>query len=256
MIDTKHLYIELIKKCILGYIYKDASIASFPTFHEANYESDAFDGKLRESGRDWPSQAHSMIGLKRMDNLQFCVEDVLVNDIPGDMVETGVWRGGSCIFMRALLKANGVTDRNVWVCDSFEGLPPPNPEKYPLDGAVDFSQFSDQLGVTLEQVQENFRLYELLDDQVKFLKGWFSDTLPLAPIKVISVLRLDGDMYESTMDALTNLYHKLSIGGYCIIDDWAIPMCGQAVKDYRQQNNIVDEIVKIDGIGAYWKKSR
>jgi O-methyltransferase len=86
-----------------------------------------------------------------------------------------------------------------------------------------------ELAVSLEQVKANFDRYGLLDDQVRFLKGWFRDTLPVAPIERLAVLRLDGDMYESPMDTLVNLYPKLSEGGYVIVDDYgAIPACRQA----------------------------
>jgi hypothetical protein len=159
--------------------------------------------------------------------------------------------------MRGILQAHGVTDRKVWVADSFEGLPPPNAERYPRDAGVDLSVFRPQLGVSLEAVQDNFRRYDLLDDQVRFLKGWFRDTLPTAPVERLAVLRLDGDLYESTMDALTHLYPKLSPGGYCIIDDYnAMEPCRHAVTDYRQQHGIRDEVVPIDWAGVFWRKSR
>jgi hypothetical protein len=84
----------------------------------------------------------------------------------------------------------------------------------------------------MEEVKKNFEKYNLLDNNVKFLKGWFKDTLPSAPIESLAILRLDGDLYESTMDGLINLYSKLSKGGFIIIDDWgAFPACKQAVKD-------------------------
>ena len=67
-----------------------------------------------------------MVGLARLDNVQHCVEDVLRNRVPGDLIEAGVWRGGVTILMRAILKAHGVSDRNVWVADSFRGLPRPD----------------------------------------------------------------------------------------------------------------------------------
>lgn len=73
---------------------------------------------------------------------------------------------------------------------------------------------------SLEEVQENFRRYNLLDDQVQFLKGWFCDTLPTAPIEKLAVLRLDGDLYESIMDGLNALYDKVSPGGFIIVDDY------------------------------------
>jgi len=207
----------------------------------------------RIEGRDWPARAHTMIGLKRLDNLQFCVEDILTRGVPGDLMETGAWRGGATIFMRAILKARGVTDRRVWVADSFQGLPPPDPKKYPADRALNLTKFK-VLAVSLEQVRENFRRYGLLDDQVQFLKGWFRDTLPSAPVKQLSVLRLDGDLYESTMIALTHLYPKLSHGGYLIVDDYgAIPACKKAVTDFRNAHAIREPIVEIDWSGVFWR---
>jgi hypothetical protein len=195
-----------------------------------------------------------MIGLKRLDNLEFCIEQVITNGVPGDFIETGVWRGGATIFMRAVLKAYGVTDRCVWVADSFEGLPPPDARKYPPD-AGDRLHEATALAVSLEQVKANFDRYGLLDDQVRFLKGWFRDTLPAAPIERLAVLRLDGDMYQSSMDALVNLYPKVSQGGYVIVDDYgAIPACRQAVNDYRAANGITEEIRDIDWTGIFWQK--
>lgn len=79
--------------------------------------------------------------------------------------------------------------------------------------------------------------------------------MPLAPIERLAILRLDGDMYESTMDALRNLYHKLEKGGFLIIDDYMIPCCLEAIRDFRRENSINDEIVMIDDSAAFWRKS-
>jgi O-methyltransferase len=87
----------------------------------------------RRIGTDWPPNADTMVGLSRLDNLQATIETVITEDIPGDLVETGVWRGGATIFMRAVLLAHGVHDRTIWACDSFAGLPPPDTERYPQD---------------------------------------------------------------------------------------------------------------------------
>jgi O-methyltransferase len=210
----------------------------------------------RMEGRDWPNLAHSMIGMKRMDNIQFCLEDVIRREVAGDFIETGVWRGGACIFARGILKAYCIKDRTVWVADSFAGLPPPDPDKYP-DDAGDVHHLLKPLAISLEQVKANFDTYGLLDDRVQFLKGWFKDTLPKAPLKQLAVVRLDGDMYESTMDGLTNLYPKLSPGGYLIVDDYgAVPACAKAVNDYRKQHDINDSIEVIDWGGVFWKRSR
>lgn len=208
----------------------------------------------RAEGRTWPSQAHTMIGLKRLDNLQFCAEQVLKERVPGDFIETGVWRGGACIFMRAVLAAYQVTDRRVFVADSFAGLPKPDEASYPQDAGDKHHRLSF-LAISQSEVADNFRKYGLLDDQVCFLKGWFKDTLPTAPIAQLAILRLDGDMYESTIQALTALYPKLSPGGYCIIDDFVIQGCQQAVLDYRRAHQIQCPTKAIDNSSVFWRKT-
>jgi O-methyltransferase len=210
----------------------------------------------RYEGKDWPAFADTMVGIKRLDNIEYCFREIFKDNIPGDLIETGVWRGGSTILMRALLKENNIENRTVWVADSFEGLPKPNENKYSADKG-DKLYTKKELGISLETVKNNFKKYNLLDDKVQFLKGWFKDTLPVAPIDKLAILRLDGDMYESTMDGLTNLYPKLSIGGFIIIDDWgAITGCKKAVLDYRKQHKINEEILEIDWTGVYWKKEK
>ncbi|MBL7502674.1 TylF/MycF family methyltransferase [Frankia sp. CNm7] len=208
----------------------------------------------RQEGQDWPRLAHSMIGVRRMDNLRMCVETVLADGVPGDLIETGVWRGGACIFMRGVLAAHEVTDRTVWVADSFAGLPKPDAGRYPAD-AHDRHHTHDVLAVSMAEVQENFRRFGLLDEQVRFLKGWFRDTLPTAPIERLAVLRLDGDMYESTLDALNGLYDRLSDGGFCVIDDYGLlERCQRAVTDFRAARGITEPLVPIDSSGVYWRK--
>jgi O-methyltransferase len=210
--------------------------------------------KTRDEGRDWPATAETMIGLKRLDNLQRCVETILADDVPGDLIETGVWRGGATIFMRAVLAAHRVTDRIVWVADSFQGLPEPDAARYPADEGDRHSIF-EQLAVSAEQVRANFEKYGLFDDQVRFLEGWFADTLPTAPINQLAVARLDGDLYESTWDAINVLYPRLSPGGFLIVDDYGgIPACAKAIQDYRTEHAITEPIEQIDWTGVFWRK--
>jgi len=271
-IDARVLYIDLLKKSLTFWLWEgaDGSIQWHkPTLVERAVgkaakvlKGDFAKGprlttqELRMEGRDWPVLAHTMIGVKRMDNLQFCVEDVIRKGVPGDLIETGVWRGGATIFMRGILKAYGITDRRVWVADSFEGLPKPDVAKYAADEG-DIHHTLDFLAVTMDDVKANFARYGLLDDQVCFLKGWFKDTLPSAPIKRLAVVRLDGDMYESTMDSLSNLYPRLSPGGYLIVDDYgAVPACRKAVEDYRQKYGIKEAIQDIDRLGVFWQRAR
>lgn len=212
-----------------------------------------FNPALRDVGMDWPLCGYTMIGHKRLDNVQFAIETVLKESVPGDIVECGVWRGGCTIFMRAILKMNRVTNRTVWAVDSFEGMPKPKPALFAADKGWDLS-YSKYLSVSLEGVKESFAKFNLLDDQVRFIKGWFKDTLPSAPIKQIAVLRADGDLYESTTQILENLYHKVSPGGFVIIDDYvAWPPCGLAVEDFRRKNNIKSPIEQIDGFAIYWR---
>jgi hypothetical protein len=187
--------------------------------------------------------------------VQACVESVLADDVPGDLIETGVWRGGTSMFMRAVLKAHGITDRVVFVADSFEGLPAPDPEQYPADSKSMLHDLA-YLAVPLETVQEHFGRYGLLDDQVRFVKGWFRDTMPTLSQHTWSVIRADGDMFESTITVLENLYPNLSPGGYLIIDDYhSLPHCQKAVTHYRVAHGIEDEIHTVDWTGAYWRKT-
>lgn len=245
------LYVDLVKKCILNLIYQDIDIYS-----------QCFDEVKRKDGFDLPSAAHTMIGMKRINNLQECIEDVLKNNIEGDFIEAGVWRGGAAIFMRAMLKAYDIEDKIVWVADSFEGMHQEDIRQHSLDSAVSetlaFPGVTDLLIVPVGEVMRNFEKYDLLDDQVKFIRGWFSDSLPNAPIEKLAVARVHCTMYKSTMDALESLYHKISIGGYLIVDDTCWPGCMEAINDFRKKYNIEEEIIHIKDsyTGLFWKKLR
>lgn len=262
-------YIDLMKQCLTRYLFLAEEVRDpdvHPRLRPAYIQFKRLlerrgwtvgrlgaSGERRNAGLDWPAHAETMVGMRRLDNVEQCVTDVIRNRVPGDLVETGVWRGGTSIFMRALLTALGDTERKVWLADSFQGLPAPNPAKYPADTGLVIDD--PVLAVSLETVQANFAKYGLLDDRVEFVVGWFSDTLEKAPIEQIAVLRLDGDLYESTMDALSALYPKVSAGGFAIVDDYgAIPACRQAVEDYRAENNIDEPIETVDWTGAFWQR--
>ena len=121
------LYLDLLKRCLTRTLFPDGSW-DWDLVHTR-----AFDPAVREDGRDWPIDAETMVGLRRLDNLQDCIVEVLKEGVPGDLVETGVWRGGCAILMRAVLEAYGDETRSVWLADSFQGLPPPSPGEYPQD---------------------------------------------------------------------------------------------------------------------------
>jgi O-methyltransferase len=267
------LYLDLMKKCLTRSIFPETFRKPMPqagswrkwVYAVASRLAAAggfalvkhfrFDAASRAEGMDHPPEADTMIGLKRLDNLEFCITQVLRNGVSGDLIETGVWRGGATIFMRAVLKAYGDTRRLVWVADSFQGVPRPSPKKYPAD-AADPHWKHPELPVSESQVRANFHRYGLLDDQVRFLAGWFGDRLPQAPIDRLSILRLDGDMYESTWDALHALYDKVSPGGYVIVDDYhAVHGCRRATDEFRARRGIADALTPIDRLAVYWQKS-
>lgn len=208
----------------------------------------------RLGGLVWPIYAHTMLSTKGLDNLQSCCETVLRENVPGDFIETGVWRGGATILMRAVLAAHGVRDRRVFVADSFAGLPEPDAEGFPADAGSHYHRLKF-LSVSRREVEQNFEKYGLLDAQVVFLEGWFKETLPRAPVERLAVLRLDGDMYESTAVALEHLYPKLSPGGFCIVDDYGLDPCRRAVDDYRRRQRIETPIVSVDQTRIYWRKT-
>lgn len=237
-------YLNLLEAALIGSLYGDPP--------DDGWSGGEYNTVTRTLGLDWPRSAQTMIGSARMRNLRNLCETVILDGIPGDFIETGVWRGGACIFMRGILEAYGEASRRVFVADSFKGLPAPNAAVFPADEGDVFHTYS-QLAVSRQDVEENFRRYGLLDNRVIFLEGWFKDTLPGAPIENIGILRLDGDMYESTIQALSALYPKVSRGGYVIVDDYFLPGCAKAVNDFRQKYSIISPLLPIDGIGSWWR---
>jgi hypothetical protein len=265
--EPELLYLDLLKRCVTRLAFEETHRPFSPGSRRGRAVAGllrdrfglelatavAFDPQARAEGRDWPVDAETMIGLDRLNSLQECVTKVIREGVPGDLVETGVWRGGAVILMRAVLAAYGDTARAVWVADSFAGLPRPDEERYPLDAGDVYWQF-DALAVSVDQVKANFARYGLLDDQVRFLPGWFRDTLPQAPIERIAVLRLDGDMYESTIVALDALHPKVSPGGFVIVDDYlSHPACKQASDDYRSAHGIDAPIEVVDHTAVLWR---
>jgi O-methyltransferase len=266
--DVRSMYLDLLRTCLTRYgddEFIPVRAASHPLLRRMLnvlasrgfrlVRECPFDERKRNLGLDYPASAETMIGMQRLASLQRCVETVLAEKIPGDLIECGVWRGGACILMRAVLAAYGDESRCVWVADSFAGVPPPDPENYIADKNLRLDLLADVLGVPESSVKGNFKRYGLLDDRVRFLVGWFKDTLRTAPIDNLSVMRLDGDLYESTIQALNSLYPRLSRHGFCIIDDYhAIGACRQAVTEYRESHGIAAEITEIDGTGIFWRK--
>lgn len=253
---NKELYLEFIKRVLTDTLNDEEIKNNF--FKNKEIPSDLTIQKIlstpisneRLNGLDWPENAHTMIGIKRLNNLHFCLDKIRLNNIGGDIVETGVWRGGASIFSKIYCNLYKL-DKKVFVVDSFEGLP--FPEHHEDFGDKHYE--IDYLKVSLDEVKNNFLLYNCLDEKVVFLKGWFSNTLPNnKEIKNIALLRMDGDMYKSTMDVFNSCYHKVTDFGQIIIDDYCLPTCKRAVEFFRTENNITNPFTIIDNCGIFWEK--
>jgi O-methyltransferase len=208
----------------------------------------------RKQGGPWPLCAETMIGKVRLDHLQRCIEQVLAEGVAGDLIEAGVWRGGAAILMRAVLEAHEASDRTVWLADSFEGLPEPDPSRFPADRGLRLDRYSE-LSVSLEQVRQAFDRYGLLDDRVRFLPGWFSDTLPPLRDRTWALVHIDADLYQSTSEALDNLYPSLAPGGFVIVDDYGVlGPCRRAVDDFRARHDIGEELERVDSSAVFWRR--
>lgn len=211
----------------------------------------------KADGRNWQGRvtrfSHTMIGLRRLQNLEWCASRVFLDGIEGDFMEAGVCQGGAAIFLRALQTAHGEGDRRTWLADSFEGLPEP---ATPADRGYDFHEaVQPWLAASLEAVQDNFRTYGLLSDEVRFIPGWFDRTLAQAPVERLAILRIDADLYASTIEVLRSLYDKVVSGGYVIVDDYHVfPPCKAAVDEFREAQGIAEPLVRIDWTAIFWRK--
>src|SRR5580704_15923102 len=120
---ARDLYLDLLIKVLTNMIYGD------PSTNPIN--KGPFQPELRAIGYDWPALAHPMVGLRRLENLCDLAQRALDEQVPGDLIEAGIWRGCGCTLMRAVLEANGDKTREMRAAGSFAAVPPPNPQIYP-----------------------------------------------------------------------------------------------------------------------------
>ena len=250
--NVSSLYLDLLEAVLLDTIYS-SSVSESQHWNSARKGQQATDAEI-EGGQYWPARAHTMIGRRRLRNFRTAIETIIADRIPGDILEAGVWRGGASIYARGVLKAFGDNDRKVYVADSFDGLPKPD-QRYPADQGDQHWEI-DFLKVSLEEVKANFSAYDLLDEQVVFVEGFFEKTLPNLATDSLAVLRLDGDMYSSTIQILDSLYKKVSPGGFVIVDDYnALANCREAVDVFRAAHGIQEMMETVDWTGVYWRVS-
>jgi hypothetical protein len=188
--------------------------------------------------------------------LQSCIETVVEQGIPGDVIEAGCFRGGQCVLMAGVLRALGASDRKVFAADSFAGLPEPNTQESPDDAVMHFFLVSiGRFSASHEQFEDTMRRYDLLDGRIHAIVGWFQESLPKAPIDSLSVIRLDATFHRSTRSALDNLYPKLSKGGFVICADYGVPTgARRAVDGYRLEHAIAQPLIDIDAQGVLWRR--
>ncbi|MGD9783661.1 MAG: TylF/MycF/NovP-related O-methyltransferase [Hyphomicrobiaceae bacterium] len=236
-------YLDVVCDSLVGRLNRDPPLQQ----HLSGY-----DEEHRLNGWDWPSGAPSMIGWRRMSHLRNECERVICEGVPGDFLEAGVWRGGAAIMMRAVLAAYREEGRKVIAADTFSGLPAATD---PADAAA-FLGTNQAFAVPLDEVKGAFYRYGLLDEQVVFLQGDFSETLADAPTQRLAVLRLDGDTFASAHHTLHALYDKLSPGGSVILDDYFLFADNKrAIDTFRAERGICDPIVRIDDYGGYWVRN-
>jgi hypothetical protein len=266
-VALRRAYLDLLKLCLCDLCGTSTlSVARTTGGQVMSRELTGDQLRFRAAGMDWPLNGLTMIGLTRLDDLQACVESVVADAVEGDLIETGTWRGGASMLMRATLDLLGAEERTVWVADSFQGFPasdevdgrsdehpPALAPELPADLSSDLAAF-DFLAVPLEEVQANFARLGL-ERGVRFVPGFFEDTLPHLAGGRWSIIRLDGDTYEATRVALESLYPGLSVGGYVIVDDYlALDQCRQAVDEFRQEHGILEPIEEVDWSSVRWRR--
>jgi O-methyltransferase len=245
-------YLDLLKLCLCDLAgASSVSVGALPDGTVMARELRGDELRLRSAGMDWPLQGLTMVGLGRLDDLQACVETVVADGIEGDLIEAGAWRGGASILMRATLDSLG-DERTLWVADSFDGFAAADDAR--ADG-IDLSAF-DFLAVPLAEVRASFARLGL-DKGVRFVPGYFEQTLAGLAAERWAVVRLDADTYEATKHALAALYPRLALGGYLIVDDYgSFEGCRRAVDEFRSEHGIGELLEHVDSTCSRWRRER
>jgi hypothetical protein len=211
------------------------------------------------------AREYSMTSPERMYSLWQAVRHVVRYDIPGDLVECGVWRGGSAMMMALTLLQQGVRDRGIWLYDTFAGMTRPGEvDRRAKDNAEMISRWehfqrdthNEWTYASLDEVKENMARTGYPMERLNFVKGEVESTLPGTRPEAISALRLDTDWYQSTYHELTHLYPLLSRGGVLLLDDYgSFQGAKKAVDQYIQEQNLDLLLQRVDSTGRNAVKS-
>lgn len=203
---------------------------------------------------------YTMTSVERMYALYMAVSYVLQHHIAGDFVECGVWRGGSSMLIASMLQRRNVTNRKIYLYDTFEGMSEPTAVDVEFRGQNAATMLKDNEHnketsvwclAALPDVQQNLHLTGLPENQLVYVQGKVEDTLPhTLPNASIALLRLDTDWYESTKHELVHLYPRLTQRGVLIIDDYGHwEGCRKAVDEYVAEQNLALLFHRIDYTG-------
>jgi hypothetical protein len=252
---------------VSGWIYQD----------DARLGGDPMNAGLSPGSNGW--KGHTMIGTLRLDALQTIMEHLSNTGVAGDVIECGAWKGGAPIFMKGIVNALGEGQlKRVIVADSFQGFAAGQGTKgKDSDG---WAKMDFKVAGGAEAVNATFERYGLLDDGVVLLPGFFNDTLPgfsrtgraalpadATPEELaaaarrpphrfqLSLIRMDSDLYQSTMDVLTHLYPHMSKGGVVVQNNWQYTAARAATVEFRRMQGLTNEkhpMHLIDMGSAYW----
>ncbi|MEE4106756.1 TylF/MycF/NovP-related O-methyltransferase [Pseudomonas viridiflava] len=269
------MYLELLAKTLTNSIYEDrlpsASEVEINTLEEVLAELKCDNVSFNISAKELAQilqytkksrNVHTFVSERALRNIADCIEAVKASGVQGDVIDCGVLRGGTSIFMAGVLKHHGM-DRKLYVADSFQGLPAPSAKEstfareFWYKYADRLSEYNLSCFASKADVISNFEKYNLISHGVIFLEGWFAETLSSLPVSTqFSLIRIDADWYQSTLDALSHTYPYLSTGGYVIVDDYLLEGCKQAVDEYRSVHDITSPIEIADernGV-VFWQK--
>jgi O-methyltransferase len=199
---------------------------------------------------------HTLLGPDKLFSLIQAVRHVVRHDVPGDLVECGVFRGGAVMAAALTLRQLGVHDRRLWLYDTFSGMPRPTEKDVAAAGGPDpraeFERLetgadsADWVRASLDEVRRNIARVPYPQGLFEFVEGKVEDTLPGRLPERVCLLRLDTDWYESTRAEMEHLVPRLSRGGVLIVDDYYNwPGNRQAVDEYLEREKIPLFLVKV-----------
>jgi O-methyltransferase len=203
-------------------------------------------------------RAYTMTSVERVAALCEAVRYVSRNHIPGDLVECGVWRGGSMLAAARTLLAHGDRTRTLWLYDTFAGMSEPTEaDKRDSDKALasellaSHDRDSDLWAVSgLAEVKRVMSLCSYPADKIRYVEGRVEDTIPEIAPDLIAVLRLDTDWYESTRHELAHLVPRVAPGGVLIIDDYGFWQgARRAVDEFLEATKLRLLLNRIDETG-------